>query len=246
MANENQARPKRTLLGTVALLAGLLAAPAVQSQDTADAASVPAQVDQAVAQYLSEMKGNRYTRLNADVQPLDSRMQLTPCAQPLEVEHHPRERMGGRITFKVSCSTPEGWSVRVPAVIALFDDVVVAASSIPSGTQLSGKELSLQEMDVALLYRGYYRDIDQVRGFVARRPIPAGQVLSPVVVDPANLVSKGEAVTIMAEAPGISIRAMGIALTDGALGELIQVRNTKSNKVIEGRIIAPGQIKVAL
>ena len=114
------------------------------------------------------------------------------------------------------------------------------------GTQISARDLAYAEQDVSLLHRGYFRSADDISGFVAKRPIPAGQVLTPVTVDPAKLVNKGESVAIVAEGSGITIRATGVSMMDGTMGELIQVRNTKSNKVVEGRIIAPGQIKVSL
>lgn len=223
---------------------GLLLAALATANEAAPTASASAQVSAAIQHYLSEMQGDRYSRMDADVQPLDSRLRLAVCDDLPTVEHYPRERLGGRITFKVSCNGPESWSVRIPANIRLYDNVVVAAAGIPMGTHISGQDIELQEMDVALLYRGYFRSIDEVKGFVVKRPIPAGQILSPVVVNPPNLVAKGQKVTILAESAGISIRAMGEALSDGALGEVIQVRNASSSRIIEGRITAQGQVKV--
>ncbi len=246
IAQENLPARFRVLPVALMLACSLSGATATANEPAAETASVQTQISAAIDGYLSELKGNRYTRMNADVQPLDARLKLASCAQPLEVEHQPRERIGGRITLRVSCPDVAGWSVRIPANLQVFDYVVVAGTSIPMGTHLTGKELTVQEMDVALLYRGYYNEISQVQGFIAKRPIPGGQVLSPVTVNPAHLVSKGETVSILAEGPGITIRALGVALMDGAMGQVIQVKNTKSNKVVEGRISAPGQIKVAL
>lgn len=245
MSRQKQLPFVRRFGAALALLCLLFSAASARANTTPEA-TAQAQVSAAIDLYLADLKSNRYSRMEADVQPLDVRLRLAACTQPLQVEHHPRERMGGRITFKVECNGVGGWSVRIPANLQLFDHVVVAATSIPMGTQLTGKELTEQEMDVALQYRGYYRDINEVRGFVTRRPIPAGQVLSPITVNPANLVNKGETVAILAEAPGITIRSLGVAMMDGAMGDVIQVKNTKSNKVVEGRISAPGQIKVAL
>lgn len=229
-----------------ALLTALLVSGIASGESAAATDTAQTQVSAAIDLYLADLKSDRYSRMEADVQALDSRLQLAACSVPLSVEHHPRDRLGGRITFKVECGDAGGWSVRVPANVQLYDYVVVAATSIPMGTQLTGKELTEQEMDVALQYRGYYRNTAEVRGFVTKRPIPAGQVLSPITVNPANLVTKGETVAILAEAPGITIRAVGVAMADGAMGEVIQVKNTKSNKVVEARISAPGQVKVAL
>jgi len=204
------------------------------------------QISQAIDTYLTDLKGDRYLRIDADIQPPDPRLALTPCTAPLNIEHQPKDRIGGRVTFKVECPDPTGWAIRIPGAIQIFDNVVVAASAIPMRTQLSTNELRLEEMDVALQYRGYYRSLEQVRGFITKRPIPSGQVITPVTIEPPNLVSKGQTVAIIAEGPGIMIRSLGVALTDGALGEVIQVKNSKSNRVVEGRVSASGQIKVGL
>lgn len=204
------------------------------------------QISDAIGFYVDELHDQRYARVEADVQPVDSRLHLQSCDQPLSIEHRPRDRVAGRLTFKVSCNGVNNWSLHVPGTIRTYAQVVVATTSIPMNTQLTDSELLLEEQDVSLLHRGYFTDIQQVRGFVTKRPIPAGQVLTPITVDPAKLVKKGEQVVIIAEGPGISIRAVGEAMTDGALGQIIQVRNTKTSKVVEGRIAAPGQIKVNL
>lgn len=212
----------------------------------AETVSAQDQVKAAIQIYVNDLHGDRFTRVESDIQPLDSRLQLKTCDAPLEIEHRPKERMAGRVTFKTHCTGTQAWTIHVPASIKTFAKVVVAASGIPMGTQISARDLAYAEQDVSLLHRGYFHSADDISGFVAKRPIPAGQVLTPVTVDPAKLVNKGENVAIVAEGSGITIRASGVAMTDGTLGELIQVRNTKSNKVVEGRIIAPGQIKVSL
>ncbi len=219
---------------------------AVPSLCPADTATVQSQVNAAIDTYVAELHGQRFSRVESEVQPLDSRLQLQPCDQPLVIDHRPRDRVAGRLTFKTTCPGSQPWTIHVPASVKTFASVVVAASSIPMGTQLGGQQVTLEEQDVSLLHRGYFQEIQAVSGFVTKRPIAAGQVLTPQLIDPARLVSKGENVAIVAEGAGITIRAYGVSLMNGAMGELIQVRNTKSNKVVEGRITAPGQITVSL
>jgi flagella basal body P-ring formation protein FlgA len=136
--------------------------------------------------------------------------------------------------------------VHVPAVIEAFDQVVVSDLPLARGTHLSSSDLRLEIMDVSRLHSGYFREISDLSGHVARRSIKSGQVMSPALVDPARMINRGERVVITAESPGLSIRSTGEAMQDGAYGELIRVKNTSSDKIVEGRITAPGQIKVSL
>lgn len=213
---------------------------------TAEPPSTQTQVSVAIQQYVNDLHGKRFSRVESDIQQIDSRMQLPLCDQPLKVEHRPADRLAGRLTFKTSCEGNTRWSTHVAGNIRIFDQVVVAATGIPDGTHLSNKDLTLQEQDVSLQHRGYFQSREELIGFMTKRTISAGQIITPLQVDPARLVSKGENVAILAEGSGILIRTSGVALTDGAMGDLIQVRNTKSNKIVEGRIVAPGQIKVSL
>lgn|SRR3990167_4338596 len=237
---------KRLRYGHWHLLAIAFCWPTWPAQAIAETTSVQTQVNAAIQQYVDDLHDKRFSRVESDIQQLDSRMQLPLCDQPLKVEHRPNDRVAGRLTFKTSCEGSTRWSTHVAGSIRTFDQVVVAAAGIPAGTHLGSKDLALQEQDVSLQHRGYFQAREELIGFMTKRTISAGQIITPLQVDPARLVSKGENVAITAESSGIVIRTSGVALTDGAMGDLIQVRNAKSNKVVEGRIVAPGQIKVSL
>lgn len=242
-ATENP-KPLKRLAARVVWCAALLLLP-LQTVRPADAALQP-QIDSAIQSYLQQLHGQRFSRVETDIQPLDNRLHLSACDQPPGLEHRPRDRLAGRLTFRISCTGTKPWTLHVAAQIKTLAPVVVAAENIPMTTPLNAQHLRLEEQDVSQLSRGYFSQIRDVAGFVAKRPIPAGQVLTPLTLNPVRLVNKGENVAILAEGGGITVRSYGTSLMDGALGELIQVRNTKSNKVVEGRIIAPGQIKVSL
>ena len=208
--------------------------------------SLQQQINDAINLYVEETHNGGFEQIEVDIQPVDTRLRLSDCESALELEHRPRNRSTGRLTFKVSCANPENWTIHVPVTIQAFDNIVVSDLPIAKGTHLRPSDLRLELRDVSRLYGGYFKTIDELVGFVARRPIPAEQVMNPALVDPAKMVNRGERVVIIGEGHGLSIRTTGLAMEDGAFGELIRVRNTSSDKVVEGRITAPGQIKVSL
>ena len=210
------------------------------------ATDVQQQIDEAINLYISEEQPAHYQEVKVDIQPIDPRLRLSQCDQALQLEHRPRNRTAGRLTFKITCSGTESWSVHVPVTVQAFDQVVISDLPIAKGTNLSAADLRLELMDISQLHSGYFQTVQELEGFVSRRPIPAEQVMTPALVDPAKMINRGEKVMIIAEGPGLSIRATGLAMEDGAFGELIRVRNSSTNKVVEGRITAPGLIKVSL
>ncbi|MDY6920608.1 MAG: flagellar basal body P-ring formation chaperone FlgA [Pseudomonadota bacterium] len=229
------------LTGLLLLVLGLIWNPAA-----AVASGLQQQIDDAISLYVEETRDDQYQSLQVEIQPIDPRLQLSTCAEPLQLERRPPNRSVGRLTFRVSCGAPDHWSIHVPVTVQAFDHVVVADRPIAKDTHLSERELRLELRDVSRLYAGYFTALEELDGFVTRRPVRADQVMSPALVDPAQMINRGERVVIVAERPGLSIRTTGEAMEDGAFGELIRVRNPSSNKVVEGRITAPGQIKVSL
>ena len=208
--------------------------------------SLQASVNQAIHDYFQQAMPASSGRRVMDIGNLDYRLQFAPCEQALLVERRTKDRWTGRLTLRVQCPDTPGWSIHVPVQVQLFDQVVVAKNPLPKGTLLRLQDLELQEQDVSLFHQGYFNDRKQLTGYVAKRPIRVGQVVDAAMLDPVKMVERGEQVVIKAEKPGMLVRTSGIALDAGAFGELIRVRNKKSQRVVEGRIVGPGQIQVAL
>ncbi len=50
----------------------------------------------------------------------------------------------------------------------------------------------------------------------------------------AKVVQRGQAVTLLADAGGISVRMAGRALSDGLMNQRVRVQNLSSGKIVEG------------
>ena len=72
----------------------------------------------------------------------------------------------------------------------------------------------------------------------SNRPIRQSEVSAPI------LIKKGEPVQLTYTNPYMSLRTTGIALQDGALGEMIRIKNDKSEKAVSGRVAANGHVEV--
>ncbi|MDX2095634.1 MAG: flagellar basal body P-ring formation chaperone FlgA [Alphaproteobacteria bacterium] len=72
----------------------------------------------------------------------------------------------------------------------------------------------------------------------ADRPIRRGEISSPI------LIKKGSAVQLTYTSDYMSLKATGIALQDGAQGDMIRVKNDKSEKAVSGRVVANGRVEV--
>ena len=71
-------------------------------------------------------------------------------------------------------------------------------------------------------------------GLTASRPIASGAVITNQVLLGAKAVERGQTVTLVADAGGMSVSMQGRALTDALVNQRVKVENLSSGKVVEG------------
>ena len=183
-------------------------------------------------------------RRTIEVGALDTRLRLAACAEPLHASAAPGMRSNLRMTVEVRCSSPGGWRLFVPVKIKAFDKAVVATRALPRGHVLTAADVSLIESDVSSLPPGYAQDPAAMVGRRVARPMTAGAVLATgaFAIDPT--VRRGQAVTLLARAGNVSVRASGVAVTAGGLQERIKIKNLSSGRVIEGVVRSDSLVEI--
>lgn len=220
----------------------------------AEAASVtrPEQLIDATRVFLEQEVGNYLQRSQiqarheVEVNRLDPRLRLASCDQPLQTKLESPAQPVGRTTVRVSCTGTAPWSVFVPAQVHLFREVIVARRPLARDTIVEQADVTLAERDVSLLNQGYLTAFDQVLGNKVSRSTLPDQVIPPTYISAAEVVRKGDQVVISAKNSTINVRMPGEALSDGALGTQIRIKNQRSGRTIKARVIGPGQVEVAM
>lgn len=88
------------------------------------------------------------------------------------------------------------------------------------------------------------RDPEAVIGLAARRPLRAGAAALARDVSAPQVIKAGEIITVSFEAEGVSLSLQGKALTAAGVGEMLNVENTASRKIIQALATGPGQAVV--
>jgi flagellar basal body P-ring formation protein FlgA len=194
------------------------------------------------AEQLTALERNGEVRMGR----LDPRLRLAACAGRLEAFLPPGAQGMGNTTVGVRCPTPGGWTLYVSAQVIVQGQVLVTTRPLARGERLTEDHVRLVERDLASLPRGYFDDPQPVLGQQARRHLAADTVLNPQLIEAPRLVRRGEEVTLVAGSDGFAIRSRGQALADGSSGEVIRVRSRDSKRIIEGRVLSAGVVKVTL
>ncbi|CAD5108560.1 flagellar basal body P-ring formation chaperone FlgA [Zestomonas carbonaria] len=185
-------------------------------------------------------------RYEIQVNRLDPRLRLAQCDRDLTASQENAASPIGRVTVRVRCDGNSPWTVFVPAQVKLFRDVVALIRPMKRGETIGVDDLSLVERDVGLLGQGYLTAMEQAVGKTITRPLLADQVLAPAHLQRSQVVRKGDHVMISARGGKVNVHMNGEALSDGAEGQQIRVRNLSSQRVIKARVAGPGMVEVAL
>jgi len=177
---------------------------------------------------------------------LDSRLRVKPCDAGLEAFMSPGGRTMGNTTVGVRCPDPGGWSLYVTARIDVFGPVLVARQPLARGTAIQETDLELVERNLSDMPYGYYTASQSIEGQLAKRTITSATVITPQMLQAPNLVKRGQRVTLIVETGPLKIRSTGKAMNDGKSGDLVSVKSDGSLRTVDGIVISPGVIKVAL
>ena len=173
-------------------------------------------------------------RQRLQVGPIQSNLRLQPCGSGVKSSIAPGLRNPGRVLIELRCEAPGGWHLYVPVRVVGTSPVVLATHAIVVGTVLTAKDVTVEQRDLTALPPGYLDDPGIAVGLTASRGISGGTILTNQQLLGAKAVQRGQMVTLLADAGGISVRMTGRVLSDGLVNQRVKVENLSSGKIVEG------------
>jgi len=121
-------------------------------------------------------------------------------------------------------------------------EVLTYARSLSAGEIVQPSDLIWAK--AAAAPSGALSDADAVIGQVAKRPLREGAAVLARDVGSAQVIKKGDVVTVTYESGGISLALQGLAMGTAGVGDTLAVQNTVSKKVVQSVVTGPGQAVV--
>ncbi|MDX1500247.1 MAG: flagellar basal body P-ring formation chaperone FlgA [Woeseiaceae bacterium] len=237
--------PREPIRPALLAIAALVLALATGSDGHAAVSWQPAaDIEAAAEAFLRDRTGARGKRTTVRAAALDPRHRLPRCDAALEAFMRRGAEIGARTVVGVRCTGSRPWKVYVPVDVVVTAPVVTARRTLPRGHLIGVDDLAVVDRDVSRMQRGYFSEPADVAGLRVRQQLIAGSVLTPAAVEADQVVRRGQSVTLVAVAGGVSISMAGTALTDGALNQRIRVENTHSGRVVEGIVRSPEHVEV--
>lgn len=152
----------------------------------------------------------------------------------------------GRTPCTLRLKSPAGEEMNLE-VLARFDeyaDIPVARRPLGRGDIVNEDDVVMARLNLGQMPSGFVESVDRIYGLEIKQPVSQGEPFSrgDLVVPP--VIKKGEGVRLVFRTALLEASASGTALGSGIVGDLIEVRNISSLKVVQGTVFAPGVVKV--
>jgi flagellar basal body P-ring formation protein FlgA len=221
---------RQWILGTTLSAALLHAAAAVPNADLQDIPALESLAkSEAQRQFPPLTEQQRFS-----IGPIEPRLELERCRQSVTAGLTSTHHMQDRATIELRCPDLKSWHIYVQVRVVGTSTVAVAAHAIVMGSVLKATDLRVEQHDISELPVGYLDDPGIAVGLTASRPIPGGAFITNQQLVAAKAVQRGQSVTLVADAGGMSIRMAGKALGDGLVNQRVKVQNLSSGKIVEG------------
>ena len=145
---------------------------------------------------------------------------------------------------KLSCSRPDNsWTLVIPVTIRRLVPSVTAQVNIPRRSVIDESMLSESYVDADVNSASAINDISALVGSRLKKDIKAGDQIKS---GDFCMICRGDDVTLLAKTGALSVKTQGQAMSDGNLGDKVQVRNTKSRKIVTGTVTGAGIVQVPM
>jgi flagella basal body P-ring formation protein FlgA len=175
-------------------------------------------------------------------------IQVDPAAQgDIGIARLNYDARGGRFdaTLEIPTGAAQRGLLRLTGRAYPTVEVVMVTHAIDRGTVLKAADLTVERRPRTEVGRDAIAGIGHVVGLAARNIIRPGQPLRSVDLTRPDLVQRGQMVTLVFEAPGLTLTMRGKAVESGAEGDTVSVLNEHSKRTVQGVVVGPGHVVVS-
>ena len=198
----------------------------------------------AIEEKLAVLFKNKEYRAEISVEAIDRRLNFPRCKSPLKVSSKQSHRYQARSSVKVQCPDKKPWGIRVTASSKVYLLVAVASNQLVKGQRIDGVDIDWNEVIAGQLRNGYFTQSKQLIGMELRRNLPANSPFTPKLLRLPIVIKRGDQVTISTKFAALEVKTDGIALNNGTLGQTIHIKNRKSQRVLDAKVIGPGMVVI--
>jgi len=154
-------------------------------------------------------------------------------------------RFEATVDIPTGANTSNRGLLRLSGRATATTEIVTLVRPLDRGTLVKSADLVVERRPRAEVGPDVVTDPAQVIGLAARSALQTGRPLRSADLMKPELVQRNETVTLIYEVPGIVLTVRGKATESGAEGDVINVLNEQSKRMVQGVVSGPGRVTVS-
>ncbi|KZM47643.1 flagellar basal body P-ring formation chaperone FlgA [Labrenzia sp. OB1] len=164
---------------------------------------------------------------------------------PVRIDRVDWQQSNGRFTIFATVAVEHGTqAVTLSGSAVEMIEVVTLSQPLRRGDILSEDELAVIRLPRSKVPAGAIVDAEEITGKEARTSLRANAPLARHDFRHPVLVGRGEKVTVTFELAGMKLTSRAQAMDDGAKGDVIDVMNLQSRRIVPATVASRGQVRV--
>jgi len=132
----------------------------------------------------------------------------------------------------------------IKSEIRVFDEVLVTSYPLAHHETVTADKVRLERRDVSSVVARPLSRLEEVLGLQATRVIEVNEVLTQKLLERPTLMRRGSPIVLVYESGSLRIETPGYAEEGGKAGDLIQVKNATSGKLLRGLVLDERTVRV--
>jgi len=208
--------------------------PAYQSLD---------EIHQLVTNHVKQKIDQKIFEASIKLRKLSPEIKLSHCQTSIQIEDKNLDSIAGRMTISARCLQPK-WRVFIPVTVDGKQYAVISTQGILRKAVIKPEDVKQVLVNYRKIPSGSMIDVSKVIGMRSKKPIAPNQILKIRDLQPPYWVFKNQQVTIVTRIGEIEVKTNGTALKSGVEAEQVPIKNSSSQKIIKGIVIAPNTVLV--
>ncbi len=147
-------------------------------------------------------------------------------------------------SFRVRVNYNDGKAETLSGRYLSYVMAPIAARYIKFGDVIQQSDVTTIKVRIDSLNSEYASELNEVVGMQAKTYIAAGKMFKINEVTSPNVIKNNDPVNIIYSSGAINLKTVGIAMGNGAVGDMIKVKNSSSGVVLLGQIVNKNTVKI--
>ena len=201
------------------------------------------EIHQLVTNHVKQKIDQKIFEASIKLRKLSPEIKLAHCQSNIQIEDKNLDSITGRMTISARCLQPK-WRVFIPVTVDGKQYAVISTKGILRKAVIKTEDVKQVLVNYRKIPSGSMINVSKVIGMRAKKPIAPNQILKIRDLQPPYWVFKNQQVTIVTRIGEIEVKTNGTALKSGVVDEQVPIKNSSSQKIIKGIVIAPNTVLV--